>query len=105
MMMVPMVVMMAMPAVMAMPPAHLCRLRLDVFLHGRSSAGIAERQRVGTFGRRDENEHCANGGKAQNFRHLHVWSPWSSGCHARSGRLSTSLPHRHDVVRRLKVTT
>ena len=54
------------------PPTHFRRRWLDIFLHGRSSAGIAERQRVGTFGRRDENEHCANGGKAQNFRHLHV---------------------------------
>jgi hypothetical protein len=70
--MVPMVVMMTMPAVMTMPPSHFCRHRPGVFLNGRGGAGIAQRQRVGTLGWRGENEHCANGGKAQNFRHLHV---------------------------------
>jgi len=72
MMMVPMMVMMTMPTVMAMPPSRLGRHRLDIFLNGRGGAGIAQRQRVGTLGRRGENEHCANGGKAQNFRHLHM---------------------------------
>ena len=68
-MMVPMV--MTMPA-MAMPPSHLGRLGLDIFLNGRGRAGIAERQRIGAPGRSSESEHDANGGKPQNFRHLHV---------------------------------
>jgi hypothetical protein len=76
MMMVPMVVMMTMPTMVAMvvtmPPSHRGRLRLDILLHGRSSTGIAERQRVRPLGRRGENEHCADGGKPQNFRHLHM---------------------------------
>ena len=71
MMMMPTVVMMTMPAMMAMPPSRLCRLRPDVFLDGRGSAGVAERQRVGTLDRRGQSEHGANGGKPQNFRHLH----------------------------------
>ena len=71
-MMVPTVVMMTMPAMMAMPPSRLCRLRLDILLDGRGSAGIAERQRVGALGRSGYNEHGANGGKPQNFRHLHM---------------------------------
>jgi hypothetical protein len=76
MMMVPMVVVMTMPAMVAMvvtmPPSHRGRLRLDILLHGRSSTGTAERQRVRPLGRRGENEHCADGGKPQNFRHLHM---------------------------------
>ena len=105
MMMVPTVVMMTMPAMMAMPPSHFGGCRLDILLHGRSRTGIAERQRVGPLGRRGENEHCADGGKAQNFRHLHVWSPQVSLCHVRDERYSTSKPQRRDAVRRLKLTT
>lgn len=72
MMMMPTVVMMTMPTMMAMPPSRLCRLRPDILLDGRGSAGIAERQRVSALGRSGYNEHGANGGKPQNFRHLHV---------------------------------
>jgi hypothetical protein len=72
MMMVPMVMMMTMPTMVAMPPSHRGRRRLDILLHGRSSTGIAERQRVRPLRRRGENEHCADGGKPQNFRHLHM---------------------------------
>ena len=72
MVVVPVVVMMTMPAMMAMPPSRLCRLGLDVFLNGRSSAGIAQRQRIGALDRRGKSEHGANGGKPQNFRHLHM---------------------------------
>ena len=70
-MMVATMVMMTMPAMMAVPPSRLCRLRLDILLDGRGSAGIAQRQRVGALDRRGESEHGANGGKPQNFRHLH----------------------------------
>ena len=71
MMMMPTMVMMTMPAMMAMPPSRLCRLRPDIFLDVRGSTGVAERQRVGTLDRRGKSEHGANGGKPQNFRHLH----------------------------------
>ena len=78
-MMVVMVVMammvMTMPAMMAVPPTHFGRHRLGIRLHGRGSRGIAERQRVGAFARRGDHEQCANGGKAQNFYHLHLVSP------------------------------
>jgi hypothetical protein len=67
-----MVAMMTVPAVMAMPPAYFGRHRLGVFLHGRSRTGIAERECVGPLGRSSDSEHCANGGKAQNFRDLHM---------------------------------
>lgn len=69
-MMVPMV--MTLPAMMAMPPTHFGRRRLDIFLNGRGRTGIAERQRIGALDRSGENEHGANGGKPQNFRYLHV---------------------------------
>jgi hypothetical protein len=65
-------VVMTMPAMMAMPPSRFRRLRLDILLDGRGSAGIAQRQRVGALDRRGESEHGANGGKPQNFRHLHM---------------------------------
>jgi len=65
--MVPAMVMM----VTMTPPTYFRRRRLDTFLHGRGSAGIAERKRISSLGWSSENEHCANGGKAQNFRHLH----------------------------------
>ena len=62
----------AMVMMMAVSPSHLGRRRLDIFLDGRGGAGIAQRQRVGPLSRRRDSEQCANGGKAQNFRHLHV---------------------------------
>lgn len=71
-MVMPPMVMMTMPAMMAMAPSCFGRLRPDILLDGRSSAGIAERQRAGALARRGYNEHGANGGKSQNFRHLHV---------------------------------
>jgi len=72
----PVVAMMTMvPTMMAMPPSDFSGYRPGIFLHGRSRAGIAERQRVGPLGRRRDGEHCADGGKAQDFCQLHVWSP------------------------------
>jgi hypothetical protein len=70
--MVPAMVMM----VTVTPPTHFRRRRLDVVLDGRGGAGIAQRKRVGALGRRGDSEHCANGGKPQNFRHLHMSSPY-----------------------------
>jgi hypothetical protein len=100
MMMVPMMVMMTMPAMVTMPPSHRGRLRLDILLHGRSSTGIAERQRIRPFRRRGENEHCADGGKPQNFRHLHMKSPWSSDDRVRSGgsRQKAASPRRSSQI-------
>jgi hypothetical protein len=100
-----MVAMMMVPTMMAVPPSHFGCYRLGIFLHGRSRTGIAERQRIRPFGRRGENEHCADGGKAQNFRHLHVWSPQVSLCHVRDERYSVSKPQRRDAVQRLKLMT
>ena len=57
------------------PPPDFGGIRLDILLHCRGSAGIAERQRLRAFGRGGENEQCAYGRKPQHFRHLHVWSP------------------------------
>jgi hypothetical protein len=71
MMVVVAVMMMTVPAMMAMPPTHFGYHRLGVLLHGRGRGGIAERQRVGALARRGDHEQCANGGKAQNFYHLH----------------------------------
>ena len=72
MMTVPAMVMVTMPAMMAMSPSRLCRLGLDILLDGGGSAGVAQRQRVSALGRSGYNEHGANGGKPQNFHHLHM---------------------------------
>lgn len=72
MMMMPTMVVMTMPAMMAMPPSRLCRLGLDILLDGGCSAGVAQRQRVSALSRSGYNEHGANGGKPQNFHHLHI---------------------------------
>ncbi|MBR1209501.1 hypothetical protein JQ641_02665 [Bradyrhizobium sp. JYMT SZCCT0180] len=72
MMMMPTVVVMTMPAMMAMSPSRLCRLGLDILLNGGGSAGVAQRQRVSALGWSGYNEHGAKGGKPQNFRHLHM---------------------------------
>jgi hypothetical protein len=54
MMVVAMMMVPAMPPVVmvAMPPMHFGRRQFGVFLNRRSGAGIAERHRVGAFGRR-----------------------------------------------------
>lgn len=72
MMMMPTVVVMTMPTMMAMPPSRLRRLRPDILLNGGSSARVAQRQRVSALGWSGYNEHGANGGKPQNFHHLHM---------------------------------
>jgi len=62
-----------MPALMAVPPpSHLGGCRLGILLDRRGGAGIAERQRLGALGRSGQDEQCANGGKPQNFHHLHM---------------------------------
>ena len=61
MMMVP-----AMPTVMAvMPPMHFRGRQPGIFLNRRGGAGIAERQRIGALGWSCEREHRANGGEPQ----------------------------------------
>jgi hypothetical protein len=61
----------AVPAMMTSPP-DFGGVRFGILLHCRSGAGIAERQRLRAFGRSGKNEQCADGGKPQNFRHLHL---------------------------------
>jgi hypothetical protein len=60
--MVVMVVAMEMMAMMS--PVHFRRRQPGIFLNGRRSAGVAERERVRALGRGCEREHCANGRKA-----------------------------------------
>ena len=72
MMMMPTVVVMTMPTMMTMSPPRFCGLRPDILLDGGGSAGVAQRQRVSALGWSGYNEHGANGGKPQNFRHLHM---------------------------------
>src|SRR5207253_8025 len=69
------------PVVPAMPPVmtpvHLGRTRnlLCAFLHRSSGAGIAQRKRQRALRRNSQSEQCADGGKPQNFRHVHLRSP------------------------------
>ena len=72
MMMMPTMVVMTMPAMMTMSPSRLCRLGPDILLDGGGGTGVAQRQRVSALGRSGYNEHGANGGKPQNFHHLHI---------------------------------
>jgi len=73
----------AMPTMMAMvavvPPVHFRCRQPGVLLNRRGGAGIAERQRIRALCRGCEREQCANGRKPQNFRYLHMWSPWVAG--------------------------
>jgi hypothetical protein len=103
-----MVVVMAMvPTVMAvmvtMPPVH-CRCRQPGILLNRcGGAGIAERQRVGTLGRRGEREQRADGGEPKNFRDKnfrepHECSPWV-WCHV------CAESHRRNAAPNLSSTT
>jgi len=69
--------MVTMPSAMPtmVPPSNLRRVRPDVLLNRCGRTGIAERQRLRALARSGKGEQCANGGKAQNFRHLHILSP------------------------------
>jgi hypothetical protein len=64
---------------MTVPPMHFGGREPGIFLNRRGGAGIAERQRIGAFGRSCEREQRADGGEPQNFRELHEYSPWI-GC-------------------------
>jgi hypothetical protein len=71
----PVTVVVAMPS--AVPatvssPSHLCRIRPNILLNRCGRTGIAERQRLRAIARSGKGEQCANGSKAQNFRHLHI---------------------------------
>jgi hypothetical protein len=79
-----MVTMMIMMAVM--PPVHRRRRQFGIFLNSRRGAGIAERERVCALSRGCEREQCANRRKPENFRYLHVWSPWVTGITPASNR-------------------
>jgi hypothetical protein len=64
----------AVPTMMS-SPSNLCRVRPDVLPNRCGRTGIAERQRLRALAWSGKGEQCANGSKAQNFRHLHIWSP------------------------------
>ena len=91
MMMVP-----AMPTVMAVvPPMHFRCRHPGVLLNRRGGAGIAERQRIGALGWSCECEQRANGGERKsfrdrNFREPHECSPWV-GCHVCAESLAATL--------------
>jgi len=72
---VPTMMMVAMIMMAVMSPVHFRRRQSGIFLNGRRSARIAERERVRAFGRGCEREQGADGRKPQNFPYLHVWSP------------------------------
>ena len=104
MMVVAMMMMPAMPTVMAMmPPMHFRRRQPGVFLNRRGGTGIAERHRIGPLGRRREREQRANGGEPKNFcdknfREPHECSPWV-GCHV------CAESHRRNAARNLTFAT
>jgi hypothetical protein len=104
MMVVAMMMVPAMPAVMAMmPPMHFRCRQPGVFLNRRGGAGIAERQRIGALGRSYERKQRANGGEPENFRDKnfrepHECSPWV-GCHV------CAESHRRNAARNLTFAT
>jgi hypothetical protein len=59
-----MVMVVAMEMMTVVSPVHFRRRQPGIFLNGRRSGGIAERQRVRALDRGCEREHCANGRKA-----------------------------------------
>ena len=91
MMVVAMMMVPAVPTVMAVvPPMHFRGRQPGVFLNRRGGAGIAERQRIGALGWSCEREQRANGGEPHNFRELHECSPWV-GCHVCADSLAATL--------------
>jgi len=77
-----MMAVMAMPTVMVVmmmaAPVHLGRAGnlFCTFLHRRCGAGASKRKRQRALCRSSEGEQSADGGKPQNFRHVHLRSPW-----------------------------
>ena len=61
------VVVMMTPAVSTVPTCFRGRL-LRTVLDRYGGAGIAQRHRLRALGRRGQQQHCADGSKAQNFR-------------------------------------
>jgi hypothetical protein len=94
-----MMVVPAMPTVMAvMPPVDFRRRQSGVSLNRRGGAGVAERHRTGALGGSCEREQGADGGESQNFRKLHECSPWV-GCHV------CADSHRRNAARNLTQAT
>jgi hypothetical protein len=60
----------AVPVVVVMP-THLQSL-LRTILNRCGGTGAAQRHGLSPLGGSSQNEQCANGGKPQNFRHLHL---------------------------------
>jgi hypothetical protein len=69
------VVMVMTPAVSAVPACFRGRL-LRTVLDRRGGARTAQRHRLGALDWRGQHEQCADGGKAQNSRNVHAYSPW-----------------------------
>src|SRR6266576_1538741 len=92
----------AMPTVPAMP-AHLGG-RLRTFLDRGGGAGIAQRQRMGALGWSGQHEQCADGGKPENSRHVHLYLP-SSHRISRQPPAVIWSPPRRDADGKLKCVT
>ena len=76
-----------------MVPTHLGGHLLRTVLDRGGSAGIAQRHRLGALRRSSQDEQCADGSKAQNFRYAHrYFLPWVIGHHARAERLAMTKP-------------
>ena len=72
---------------------HLGRQAFTCALHGCGNAGIVERDRVGLLGRCSHEHQAGDGGEAEKFFQVHVFSPGFRGhltVHAARG----SLPMR-----------
>jgi hypothetical protein len=69
------VVVMMTPVVSTVPACFRGRLLRTVLDHC-CGAGIAQRHRLGALDWRGQHEQCADGGKAQNSRNVHTYSPW-----------------------------
>src|SRR3981081_1915319 len=50
-------------------------------------AGTAQRHCLSALGRSGQHEQCADGGKPQCLRYVHVYPPWVIGHHASAVRL------------------
>jgi hypothetical protein len=56
-------------------PTHFRGHLLAILNGGSGSTGTRQRQRLGAFSRSSNDEQCADRGKAQNFRYVHIYPP------------------------------
>ena len=87
----------AVPAVM---PTHLGRRLLRTILDRRRRARIAQRHRVSALARRCQNQQRPDSSKSQNFRHIHICSPWVQDLTSAPNRLNPSAvsPRRRSLA-------